>query len=68
MTAAGITGSVWSVSAQAPALGLFLWVYLGGLAGGVVSVGGGVAFGLLLPGGAAVSAGGMVVVVPGDVD
>jgi hypothetical protein len=34
----------------------------------VVSVGGGVAFGLLLPGGGVVSAGGMVVVVPGDVD
>ena len=49
-------------------MGLLLRAYLGGLAGGVVSVGGGVAFGLLLPGGGVVSAGGMVVVVPGDVD
>jgi len=34
----------------------------------LVSAGGGVAFGLLLPGGGVVSAGGMVVVVPGEVD
>ena len=65
MTAAGITGSAWAVSArrgwrQAPGLAYF--------GGGFVSVGGGVAFGLLLPGGGVVSAGGMVVVVPGDVD
>ena len=68
MTAAGITGSAWAASAPGSSYGLFLGSYLGGLAGGVVSVGGGVAFGLLLPGGADVSAGGMVVVVPGDVD